>query len=124
SSRRRHTIFSRDWSSDVCSSDLSIYNASLTGAWLTLNLVAIFDSISRSPGFKFPIKISSNICFATFSGSDSLKLSIIPFDIRITQNSLLSLMLYHFFKRFQLDFIEIKNLMSSYTHQVCCSQLC
>src|SRR5690606_40835967 len=23
SSRRRHTIFSRDWSSDVCSSDLS-----------------------------------------------------------------------------------------------------
>src|SRR5690606_40699687 len=24
SSRRRHTIFSRDWSSDVCSSDLEI----------------------------------------------------------------------------------------------------
>src|SRR5690606_40347939 len=24
SSRRRHTIFSRDWSSDVCSSDLGI----------------------------------------------------------------------------------------------------
>src|SRR5690606_39355684 len=24
SSRRRHTIFSRDWSSDVCSSDLSL----------------------------------------------------------------------------------------------------
>src|SRR6266700_6706451 len=24
SSRRRHTIFSRDWSSDVCSSDLAI----------------------------------------------------------------------------------------------------
>src|SRR5690606_39642393 len=26
SSRRRHTRFSRDWSSDVCSSDLSIFN--------------------------------------------------------------------------------------------------
>src|SRR5690606_40085917 len=25
SSRRRHTIFSRDWSSDVCSSDLAPY---------------------------------------------------------------------------------------------------
>src|SRR5690606_33448320 len=25
SSRRRHTIFSRDWSSDVCSSDLKLY---------------------------------------------------------------------------------------------------
>src|SRR5690606_40455564 len=25
SSRRRHTSFSRDWSSDVCSSDLTIY---------------------------------------------------------------------------------------------------
>src|SRR5690606_39949092 len=27
SSRRRHTRFSRDWSSDVCSSDLVIYTA-------------------------------------------------------------------------------------------------
>src|SRR5690606_39490579 len=26
SSRRRHTRFSRDWSSDVCSSDLSVYS--------------------------------------------------------------------------------------------------
>src|SRR5690606_39848214 len=27
SSRRRHTIFSRDWSSDVCSSDLALRTA-------------------------------------------------------------------------------------------------
>src|SRR5690606_39420657 len=27
SSRRRHTRFSRDWSSDVCSSDLNVANA-------------------------------------------------------------------------------------------------
>src|SRR5690606_40708573 len=26
SSRRRHTSFSRDWSSDVCSSDLALFN--------------------------------------------------------------------------------------------------
>src|SRR5690606_2728906 len=29
SSRRRHTRFSRDWSSDVCSSDLSHYSSTL-----------------------------------------------------------------------------------------------
>src|SRR5690606_40136525 len=27
SSRRRHTRFSRDWSSDVCSSDLAVFSA-------------------------------------------------------------------------------------------------
>src|SRR5690606_40247594 len=31
SSRRRHTRFSRDWSSDVCSSDLEVFN------WGTFN---------------------------------------------------------------------------------------
>src|SRR5690606_39452035 len=36
SSRRRHTIFSRDWSSDVCSSDLTACEAALgeTLGWL------------------------------------------------------------------------------------------
>src|SRR5690606_40013695 len=29
SSRRRHTSFSRDWSSDVCSSDLTLFNGLL-----------------------------------------------------------------------------------------------
>src|SRR5690606_40017610 len=35
SSRRRHTRFSRDWSSDVCSSDLSplCYRRILNGNW-------------------------------------------------------------------------------------------
>src|SRR5690606_40869447 len=32
SSRRRHTRFSRDWSSDVCSSDLDWSSTSLTSA--------------------------------------------------------------------------------------------
>src|SRR5690606_40767357 len=42
SSRRRHTRFSRDWSSDVCSSDLQ-------------NLLALFlsSSASRFPNAKF-----------------------------------------------------------------------
>src|SRR5690606_39730142 len=32
SSRRRHTIFSRDWSSDVCSSDLVSYRETVARA--------------------------------------------------------------------------------------------
>src|SRR5690606_40516696 len=32
SSRRRHTSFSRDWSSDVCSSDLLEFSDKLSGA--------------------------------------------------------------------------------------------
>src|SRR5690606_40604926 len=37
SSRRRHTRFSRDWSSDVCSSDLSRHVAQLEEALLELS---------------------------------------------------------------------------------------
>src|SRR5690606_40921259 len=39
SSRRRHTRFSRDWSSDVCSSDLRAWRAS-AAAMLTVPLAA------------------------------------------------------------------------------------
>src|SRR5690606_39739501 len=39
SSRRRHTRFSRDWSSDVCSSDLSI---------LRIQYGKIFQAVTRS----------------------------------------------------------------------------
>src|SRR5690606_40046090 len=31
SSRRRHTRFSRDWSSDVCSPDLGVYEVNVQG---------------------------------------------------------------------------------------------
>src|SRR2546429_5014279 len=36
SSRRRHTRCSRDWSSDVCSSDLVLFERAITAAPLTL----------------------------------------------------------------------------------------
>src|SRR5215475_14786414 len=36
SSRRRHTRFSRDWSSDVCSSDLSILGRARAAGFTTL----------------------------------------------------------------------------------------
>src|SRR5690606_40509904 len=43
--RRRHTRFSRDWSSDVCSSDLS-KSACVTGAYATLSCQAVYRNIS------------------------------------------------------------------------------
>src|SRR5690606_39436874 len=53
SSRRRHTSFSRDWSSDVCSSDLVIYppleSAPLVGR-LTV-YVAVLYAIEYTAGW-------------------------------------------------------------------------
>src|SRR5207302_2480363 len=52
SSRRRHTRFSRDWSSDVCSSDLSIAFLARQGQSVSWSLVQfpirgyLFDLIS------------------------------------------------------------------------------
>src|SRR5690606_40491912 len=47
SSRRRHTRFSRDWSSDVCSSDLSINI--LQASLLAMSRAA--EALSHAPGF-------------------------------------------------------------------------
>src|SRR5690606_40688168 len=40
--RRRHTRFSRDWSSDVCSSDLELYVLRLAGQLAQRNLPGIY----------------------------------------------------------------------------------
>src|SRR5579883_1564880 len=45
SSRRRHTIFSRDWSSDVCSSDL-IYRSFLPTSRLPCGFTAAESALS------------------------------------------------------------------------------
>src|SRR5690606_39966332 len=42
SSRRRHTRFSRDWSSDVCSSDLTVLTAS------TARTVPLADEVAAA----------------------------------------------------------------------------
>src|SRR5690606_40378323 len=42
SSRRRHTRFSRDWSSDVCSSDLRLTMAYPLAAWLLFCVFCFF----------------------------------------------------------------------------------
>src|SRR5690606_40979655 len=72
SSRRRHTRFSRDWSSDVCSSDLTIrqllqkQDANLVTresaifAWIpTLTSVSRQSIFSGKPPLYFPSSINS-----------------------------------------------------------------
>src|SRR5690606_7438398 len=44
SSRRRHTRFSRDWSSDVCSSDLAVFLLSVY--WKRTNTMAVNSVLS------------------------------------------------------------------------------
>src|SRR5690606_40416532 len=49
SSRRRHTRFSRDWSSDVCSSDLELGPFGRDHAGLEAQRVAALDEIAEQP---------------------------------------------------------------------------
>src|SRR5690606_39563422 len=69
SSRRRHTRFSRDWSSDVCSSDLQLKNQDSSIHWHGLLLPAImdgvpgfnqYDGIKPGQSFKYHFKIRQN----------------------------------------------------------------
>src|SRR5690606_40603804 len=51
SSRRRHTRFSRDWSSDVCSSDLPVQlwrKALSSEIYFLINIVVCFSGAVRS----------------------------------------------------------------------------
>src|SRR2546427_5249991 len=46
SSRRRHTRFDCDWSSDVCSSDLMFPDGLHTSIWLVIPLAALLAGIT------------------------------------------------------------------------------
>src|SRR5690606_38955643 len=68
SSRRRHTRFSRDWSSDVCSSDLirdlgADYNQSYWGKGLTTN--SISTNLFGTVNYKFSDNIISTTSVST-----------------------------------------------------------
>src|SRR5690606_40069441 len=63
SSRRRHTRFSRDWSSDVCSSDLPIV--------LIFGLILAILRITRNPVF-FPLRAVSIFYIDLFRGAPAL----------------------------------------------------
>src|SRR3712207_3608783 len=47
SSRRRHTRYWRDWSSDVCSSDLDVYNTIIVKDILEYNKIRDIDVFNR-----------------------------------------------------------------------------
>src|SRR5690606_40851405 len=51
SSRRRHTRFSRDWSSDVCSSDLTQHQLGIAGGTAS-NTKLVLGSGRMIPGFE------------------------------------------------------------------------
>src|SRR5690606_40530301 len=57
SSRRRHTRFSRDWSSDVCSSDLSVVLASETLSSINLTHISAKPCCQISGFSELPLKI-------------------------------------------------------------------
>src|SRR5690606_39587436 len=57
SSRRRHTRFSRDWSSDVCSSDLSVHSFSM--ALIVGIIVGTFSSVYVASALSLSLGISA-----------------------------------------------------------------
>src|SRR5690606_29084285 len=80
SSRRRHTRFSRDWSSDVCSSDLGVvaepfFRWLLTEKWLPA--VPYFQLILIAGIFQPIHKYNLNICNLKGRSDIVLKLSLL-----------------------------------------------
>src|SRR5690606_40927412 len=63
SSRRRHTRFSRDWSSDVCSSDLPV-NALLAQGVFALLLVAL--GTATRGGFQTMVDFTAPVFWTFF----------------------------------------------------------
>src|SRR5699024_11227990 len=65
SSRRRHTISKRDWSSDVCSSDLTSFIISSVSGGNFEFLFPLFLILGRSPTKPFPYNSSASLYFFT-----------------------------------------------------------
>src|SRR5690606_39344935 len=70
-SRRRHTRFSRDWSSDVCSSDLAVGSGVLAGGSMraVLEAAGYTDVLAKSQGSANP----HNVVKATFNALGLLR---------------------------------------------------
>src|SRR5207253_8065534 len=84
SSRRRHTRWPRDWSSDVCSSDLGAAWTWVTGVLLVLLIFyhgrEVFPGIR---GFALPDIVMILVTFLAFLGYDALWKSGLGKDIRV-----------------------------------------
>src|SRR2546429_3298727 len=74
SSRRRHTRCSRDWSSDVCSSDLTAaFTSSFVGALFSIVLITFFAPLLAEIALKFGPPEFFAIQLLTFSSFVGLR---------------------------------------------------
>src|SRR5690606_41068195 len=73
SSRRRHTRFSRDWSSDVCSSDLNGRRKIIAfkGAFHGRTSLAVSATVNRK--IVAPVNETDNVVFLPFNDVDALE---------------------------------------------------
>src|SRR5690606_40443174 len=58
SSRRRHTRFSRDWSSDVCSSDLNTMPAKQRDLAMVFQSYALYPHMKVADNMSFALKLA------------------------------------------------------------------
>src|SRR5690606_40761491 len=87
SSRRRHTRFSRDWSSDVCSSDLHILNSLFSVGDVNKNKTLEDYGINRS-GQKLLVWNGKSIQGRAFSPKSSMiKIDIFHYHLEIGRAS-------------------------------------
>src|SRR2546427_12107071 len=78
SSRRRHTIFDCDWSSDVCSSDLGTVTPDSTKVWLVCSGTTLFGGAAQKPcraGKKVWSSTGTSFAAAATSGLAALLVS-------------------------------------------------
>src|SRR5690625_2859942 len=82
SSRRRHTRWPRDWSSDVCSSDLTITTSTLSNfsaIMYLLNNYIIADNLSNSLVQAFEIRLIQLNQYNLLLRQGILSFSILPY---------------------------------------------
>src|SRR3989442_2181728 len=77
-SGRRHTICGRDWSSDVCSSDLSIIGAPVYGFYA--HVVLRIESIIGAPVYGFYAENDMRIDATVSPTTDAMKELKKPYD--------------------------------------------
>src|SRR5690606_230733 len=90
SSRRRHTRFSRDWSSDVCSSDLSARGPTIVGEDATIGHGAVFESCTV--GRSALIGMNAVILHGASIGEEALvaALSVVPENMEVPPRTLVA----------------------------------
>src|SRR5690606_40765738 len=79
--RRRHTRFSRDWSSDVCSSDLLSSSSETTGMMPKLSSGKVIACIGTRGGVGVTT-IATHLSRALLGGNSRRRVAYIDLDLR------------------------------------------